>query len=181
MKVLHLKQTDFKTTAWSGGTTTELLIWPQGADYGRREFQARISSAVVALPESDFTPLEGVERYITPLEGGFTLIHPGKAPVVMAPLDTPYRFSGEEPTHCIGMATDFNLMLKGVVGEMVLSAGETPVRPGLNAFFAPESREYTLGDVGYSLDAGELLVIFAREEARIHLGSLPSLVCYIDV
>ena len=142
MKILHRKAADFATSAWSGGTTTQLLIWPEDGDYSRREFMVRISSAVVELEESDFSPLDGVLRYITPLAGGFTLTHPGKAPVIMAPLDPPYRFSGGESTHCVGRATDLNLMLKGVDGEMVSASGETAIRPGLNAFFAPVARSY---------------------------------------
>lgn len=181
MKILHWKQEHFVTSRWSGGTTTELLIWPQGADYSRREFTVRISSAAVELAESDFTPLEGVVRYITPLAGGFTLTHPGKAPIVMAPLDKPYRFSGEEATHCVGTATDFNLMLKGAEGEMTLGSGNFPIRPGLNAFFAPENREYTLVGQTYVMHADELLVVFAHTDDQIDLGKDISLACYAAI
>ena len=182
MNILHLKAQDFVTTAWSGGTTTQLLIWPEGSDYSKREFAVRISSAVVALEESDFTPLEGVQRYITPLEGGFTLTHPGKAPVEMAPLDPPYAFSGEESTHCLGKATDFNLMLKGVQGEMRLVAGKLICARGLYAFFAPEARQYTLDGQEFSMAAGELLVVFTEEASTIvDLGPEKSLACYANI
>ena len=181
MKIIHLKQGDYATSRWSGGTTTQLLIWPEGADYAPREFGVRISSAVVELEESDFTPLQGVERYITPLEGGFTLTHPGKAPVVLGPLAAPYRFSGEEPTHCVGTATDFNLMLKGVNGEMGLATGCTLIRPGLNAFYAPESRSFTVAQQVYALEAGQMLVIFADGAGEIDLGQGQTLVCYAAI
>lgn len=181
MKILHLKQADFVTSSWSGGITTQLFIWPEGADYATREFAVRISSAVVELPESDFTPLPGVLRYITPLSGGFTLTHPGKEPVEMGPLDAPYRFSGEEATHCVGSATDFNLMLKGVDGDMALGSGMFPVLPGLNAFYAPQSRVYCLNGKTYPMNAGELLVILAEAEAMVDLGQDLSLVCHAGI
>ena len=182
MEIRHLKAQDFVTTAWSGGTTTQLLIWPEGSDYAKREFMVRISSAVVALEESDFTPLPGVLRYITPLEGSFTLTHPGKAPVVMKPLAQPYRFSGEEATHCAGKATDFNLMLKGVRGEMRLAAGKLVCNRGLLAFFAPAPRQYTVGEQTFSMAAGELLVVFADGDCPVvDLGAENSLVCYADI
>ena len=181
MKIIHLKQADFSTSRWSGGTTTELLIWPEGACYATRAFQVRISSAVVELAESDFTPLAGVTRYITPLAGGFTLTHPGKEPVVMGPLAAPYRFSGEESTHCVGTATDFNLMLKGVEGEMCLAAGRTPVCPGLNAFYAPEHRRFAVDGRVFDMEAGQLLVIFADEPGSIDLGQGDCLVCRADI
>ena len=93
MRIRHLTAEDYKVSQWSGGTTTEIFIWPADASYAAREFSLRISSATVELEESDFTALPGVTRYIVPLQGGFTLTHPGKTPVVLSPLDTPYRFS----------------------------------------------------------------------------------------
>ena len=162
MKILHLTEKDYKVGLWSGGSTTELFIWPEGADYARREFTLRVSSARVDLEESDFTPLMGVTRYITPLTGGFTLTHPDCAPVVMGPLSEPYRFSGEIRTHCVGKATDFNLMLKGTDGEMTLCQDQWHLRPGFNCLYAVEDTAVTL-ESGYALKKGELLVVFAEE------------------
>ena len=180
MRILHLSEKDYKTSIWSGGTTTELFIWPQGADYAKREFTFRISSAVVELAESDFTPLPGVERWITPLQGGFTLTHPGKAPVVMGPLAEPYRFSGEEPTHCVGQATDFNLMLKGVMGQMTLCHDAAPVKPGFNCYYAPATARVWL-DREYVLSAGDLLVVFAEEMGSVKLKNTPVLACHVAI
>ena len=179
MQILHLTQKDYKTSQWSGGTTTELLIWPEGADYAKREFQVRISSATVELVESDFTPLQGVIRYITPLSGGFTLTHPGEMPVVMAPMAAPYRFSGETPTHCVGTATDFNLMLKGVEGCMQLSCETWLMQPGLNGFYATEQTRIQL-DTEHCLAAGDFLVVFAEENAQAKVCG-KGLLCYANV
>ncbi len=176
MRILHLTETDYKVGLWSGGSTTELFIWPEGADYGKREFTLRVSSARVDLEESDFTPLTGVTRYITPLSGGFTLTHPGVSPVVMGPLAQPYRFSGEIPTHCVGKATDFNLMLKGAQGEMALCHEVWQLRPGFNCLYAVEDTAVELGD-GYTLKAGELLVVFAEEACTAQV-STKAIVCF---
>lgn len=179
MRILHLTKEQYKTSTWSGGTTTELFIWPLGADYAAREFSFRVSSAAVELAESDFTPLYQVERWITPLSGGFTLTHPGKPPVKMAPLDGPYRFSGEEATHCVGQATDFNLMLKGVAGEMTIAQGEAVIKPGCNCFYAMDEAVFQL-DIAHRMAAGDLLVVFAQQEATIKLGSEPVIVCRVE-
>lgn len=179
MRILHLTPKEYKTSQWSGGTTTELLIWPEGADYAKREFQVRISSATVELTESDFTPLQGVVRYITPLSGGFSLTHPGCEPVVMVPMDAPYRFSGETPTHCVGKATDFNLMLKGVDGEMTLCCDAWWMRPGVNCLYAVADTTVTLED-GYTLRPGELLVVFADRTAEVSVSNR-ALACYANI
>lgn len=181
MKILHLTQKDFRVSQWSGGTTTELLIWPQGADYARREFQVRISSATVDLPESDFTPLPGVLRYITPLSGGFTLTHPGAEAVHMDPLDPPYRFPGDIATHCVGKATDLNLMLKGTDGEMTICREFAPIRPGLNGFYATDDGVFRLGETGYPMESGQLLVVFSQETAELEIGSGSAVVFWAQV
>lgn len=176
MRIFHLTQNDYKVGTWSGGSTTELFIWPKGADYAKREFSLRVSSARVDLPESDFTPLPGVTRYITPLTGGFTLTHPGKSPVVMFPMAEPYRFSGEIATHCVGKATDFNLMLKGAEGEMALCQDFWQLHPGFNCLYAVEDTEVSLAE-GYILKAGELLVVFADEGATAAVNK-KAIVCF---
>lgn len=179
MRVLHLTQKDYKVGLWSGGSTTELFIWPEGADYAARQFSLRVSSARVDLAESDFTPLAGVTRYITPLSGGFTLTHPGKDPVVMAPLDAPYRFSGEMPTHCVGTATDFNLMLKGVEGSMSLCESSWEIRPGFNCLYAVAETTVRL-EKRVDLQPGELLVVFAQNPAAAAITAR-ALVCYANI
>lgn len=176
MRILHLTEKDYQVGLWSGGSTTQLFIWPEEADYAKREFTLRVSSARVDLEESDFTPLTGVTRYITPLSGGFTLTHPGAEPVVMGPLAEPYRFSGEIPTHCAGKATDFNLMLKGAEGDMALCDKTWHLRPGFNCLYAYEDTAVELG-AGYILKAGELLVVFP-EEAAAAAVSAKAIVCF---
>ena len=179
MRILLLTEKDYKVGQWSGGSTTELFIWPKGADYAKREFTLRVSSARVDLEESDFTPLPGVNRYITPLSGGFTLTHPDCQPVVMGPLCTPYRFSGEIPTHCVGKATDFNLMLKGVEGEMTLCQEVWHLRPGFNCLYAVADMTVVL-TAGFTLKAGELLAVFAEKACAANI-SAKAITCFAEV
>ena len=44
-----LTKEDYVTTTWSGGTTTQLAIAPEGAVYADRDFLWRLSSAGVEL------------------------------------------------------------------------------------------------------------------------------------
>lgn len=181
MKITHLTAADFVTSRWSGGTTTELYLYPEGGSYARREFLFRISSATVDLAESDFTPLPGVERYITPLSGGFTLTHPDTAPVVLGPLAPPYRFWGDVPTHCVGVATDFNLMLQGCDGVMELHHGSAPIRPGFNGFFAAADGVFSIGAQQYQMKKGEMLTVWSEESAAVTLEASPALTCWVNV
>lgn len=181
MKIIHLHREDFKTTLWSGGRTTELFLSPPEGDYGKRDFLFRISSATVELEESDFTALDGVERYITPLDGSFVLSHPDSAPVALAPLSQPYGFSGGIPTHCIGKATDFNLMLKGCQGKMELWQDSAPVRIGFNSYYPTEDAVFKIENQSFSLKKGEMLVIFSEKDSILSGPSTKFLGCWVNV
>lgn len=124
---------DALTTVWSGGTTTELFLYPKGKTYKDRTFEARISSATVDLPKSTYTSLPGVDRFLSPLENPFTLSHPGTnlRTKHLQPFEV-YAFSGDLPTECEGTGSDFNLMVRGgMAGTMVpIRESFTPNWPG---------------------------------------------------
>lgn len=104
---------------WSGGTTTEIFIYPQHAVYGERNFIFRVSTALVELESSDFTLLPDYDRVIASLQGEMRLSN-GNDSVVIDPLTNVYSFDGADNTHCEGKAQDLNLMLrKGcTIGQM---------------------------------------------------------------
>jgi environmental stress-induced protein Ves len=181
MIVRHLSAADFRTSNWSGGTTTELYLYPANGSYAARDFLFRISSATVDLEESDFTPLPGVERHITPLQGSFVLTHPGSSPIEMPPLAAPYRFSGAIPTHCMGKAKDFNLMLKDCEGDMALHRGSAPIRAGFNGFYAVESGVFSINEQRFEMKQGDLLTVFSQEDGVLELGNAPTLTSWVKL
>ncbi len=69
------KKGDFQTSLWSGGSTTQLYIYPEDGDYKQGNFQCRISSATVEAERSDFTKLPGVKRYLSIFQGHLDLVH----------------------------------------------------------------------------------------------------------
>ena len=129
----------FKTTEWSGGTTTELFLLPEDGSYAERRFSVRISTALVELESSVFTRLDGVKRYLTPLCPGFLLIVNGKE--IELKRGEVIEFSGEDDVKCEGKGRDLNLMLKGAEGEMRIVSGSFKVEKSARAFlFAPEAQ-----------------------------------------
>lgn len=99
------------TTAWSGGTTTELWIWPPEAKYAERNFDCRISTAVVEAETSEFTDLPGYKRHLMILEGVLTLQHDAGEPFKLEPF-TVDVFDGGAKTISWGQVRDFNVMLR---------------------------------------------------------------------
>ncbi|MBQ7146819.1 MAG: HutD family protein [Lachnospiraceae bacterium] len=109
--VYYLPEDEIQISRWSGGSTTEFLIYPGGAAYAKRDFLWRISSATVETVESDFTALPDYERFITPLEGGMRLSIDGGEGIDLKAMDI-LTFGGASATHSQGICTDFNLMLR---------------------------------------------------------------------
>lgn len=116
MKIQSVSKDEFRTTDWSGGTTTEFYIYPEGSDYRERKFKARISSALVTEEQSTFTKLTDVTRYLVPLSEEITLCIRGEN-VRLSPYEV-IRFSGEDAVESYGTCQDFNLMLKNTDGMM---------------------------------------------------------------
>ncbi len=115
---------DYKTTNWSGGTTTELRIYPSGAEYTAKDFGYRISSARVDLDNSDFTKLPGVQRKLMILDGNMSISH-CYGPFQKLTYLTEHSFMGDWYTKSRGQCTDFNLMLRdGVEGSISVIKSE---------------------------------------------------------
>ena len=106
-----LRERDYVVSAWSGGTTTQLAIAPEGARYADRSFLWRVSSAGVELEESEFTALPAYWRLLATLEGEIALRHDGGEPLRLRPLEV-HGFDGAWATRSVGRCRDFNLMLR---------------------------------------------------------------------
>ncbi|MEJ6023533.1 HutD/Ves family protein [Ramlibacter sp. PS4R-6] len=110
-------------TPWrnGGGTTRELLAWPN-AD----EWTARVSVADVAAG-GPFSSYPGVARWFAVLSGeGVTLRVEGREHV-LGRESQPFSFDGASATDCAlrgGATEDFNLMLRGRDGVLERVQGQ---------------------------------------------------------
>jgi environmental stress-induced protein Ves len=109
--IRHILPSDFVVSSWSGGTTSQIAITPQNAQYAERKFLWRLSSATVNLQESDFTALPDYSRYISLLKGEMCLSHDGGKVLSLSPYEI-HMFDGGSATHSEGICVDFNLMLR---------------------------------------------------------------------
>ena len=111
MKITKIDSQLQTVSRWSGGTTTQLSICPENAQYADRDFLWRVSSAVVELPESDFTPLPDYDRILMILGGELSLCHDGGEMYTLRALEQTF-FDGASRTFSRGQVTDFNLMMR---------------------------------------------------------------------
>jgi len=109
MKLTLFKKEDFVTTAWSGGTTTQLFICPESADYQKKNFDFRISTARVETEKSTFTKLPGISRKLMILDGEINVFHENHHSKKLKRFGVD-EFEGDWETTAEGVCTDFNVM-----------------------------------------------------------------------
>jgi environmental stress-induced protein Ves len=123
-----------------GGTTRELLAWPEGAG-SRPDTRAcaradawRVRVSVAQIERSGrFSVFPGVQRWFTVLAGAGVQLRWAASSVDLAPGDEPVRFDGADAPDCalLGDPTlDLNLMLRGRGGMEPARVGEPWHAPG---------------------------------------------------
>ena len=180
LKISTLSQQHFLTTQWSGGSSTQLYIFPANASYTERNFELRISIAKVEVEESTFTALPGIHRKIMILEGEICITHEGQYSKHLKPFDVA-DFSGDWKTTSIGTCTDFNVMSTGrqeselyhLAMDAISSYKLKPKQPCKNLFLYATSGNIHLKlmNINYILEIGNLLVIENLSVSSICINS----------
>lgn len=173
LKVLSSK--NYITTKWSGGTTTQLCIYPEGAKYSERIFDWRISTAWIEEEESHFTPLPGVKRWIMPLTGELRMKFSDKE-VCLLPFEV-YQFDGGDEVVSNGKLRDFNLMLnKGWSGGMEVIPAEKFMNLSCGLYYlSPEQGDICAeltdqeGD-SFKAQAGQMIVVEEGEKVTAEMN-----------
>ncbi|MFK2825979.1 HutD family protein [Bacillus sp. B190/17] len=182
-----VRKSEQVSNEWSGGVTTQLAIYPEHADYSKRDFKWRMSSAMVEVEESVFTPLPGIWRLIMVVDGEMTLEHEGHHRIHLKPYEQD-SFSGGWTTRSAGKVRDFNLMLaEGCSGELkAMNIGEevhheelsdqhTDFLQAVHAFYCTNGHVNMVIDEKDSIELAEGdLIILNREnlEKNIHVKLL---------
>ena len=185
MEWILLEKENYVTTSWSGGTTTQLAIAPEGAVYADRDFLWRLSSAGVELEHSDFTALPDYNRLIATLKGGLDMKVGEGERFSLVPYQV-YSFDGGVPVESWGQCTDFNLMLRKGQCQGVLQALELKTGAALEwtapvpapqefsgrtlALYCGEGKAVLPGE-GMELQTGQLLLCRRAEDRPVLLES----------
>ncbi|MGV3631522.1 MAG: HutD family protein [Bacteroidota bacterium] len=130
MKIYSFSQQQTKT--WSGGTTTELFIFPPTSSYAERNFDFRISTATVETEHSLFTDLTGFSRYLVILEGEMLIRHENRYEKHLGTFDFD-TFEGSWKTESEGKVRDFNIIYRpGLAVSVLFRQGpqDIPVKTG---------------------------------------------------
>lgn len=108
MKII--KRDEFKDSKWSAGVTTEVFIYPEDASVSEKNFDFRISTATCEDEVSVYTPYNGFNRFIAPLNNDMH-IKTADNKFNLRPYEVLY-FDGDDNTESSGDIRDFNLIFK---------------------------------------------------------------------
>lgn len=112
-----IRNNEHNTSEWSGGTTTQLCIYPYDSEYKELNFKWRLSSARVDVDESVFTHLPRIKRKIMILDGELLLEHQNHYSVKLKQFEQD-AFCGDWKTKSYGKVIDFNLMMNDCEGDL---------------------------------------------------------------
>jgi environmental stress-induced protein Ves len=169
-----IKKNQCKTSKWSGGTTTELYIYPNNAMYSERTFKWRLSSARVEDEESMFTSLPGIHRIIMVIEGELRLEHKGHHDATLKAFEQD-RFSGDWTTKSFGKVIDFNLMMtkgcSGKVDVISINSGEAKDILLYNNI-GNEEKTFQTTEVFYLVEGEVEIITETYEKTKLNEGDL---------
>lgn len=176
IEFITYKKDEYKTKNWSGGTTTELGIYPKNSSYEERKFIWRLSSANVENEESDFTFLPEYDRVLIVLEGEVVLVHKETRVARLTKYEQD-RFSGGYETKSYGKITDFNLMIqkgnKGFAEAITMTKEYSLLR-------IEEVDEYSKISQGFYCAEGFCVVNVNKESYMLKEGELLIVNCNYD-
>ena len=125
MSVICVNADEVPPQPWrnGGGTTRELLCWPDATSWS-----ARVSLADVAS-DGPFSAYPGISRWFAVIEGAGVMLRFGRVTHWLEMEEEPFRFDGAAAPACQlidGPTRDLNLMLRDGQGLMC------DVAPGVN-------------------------------------------------
>jgi uncharacterized protein len=182
-KVVHVK--DAQPTPWrnGGGTTRELVAWPESAAW---QWRASVAEVAQSGPFSSFV---GVKRWFAVLDGDGVCLTINGDLHMLGNSDEPLAFDGALETTCelLGGATqDFNLMVQGgTLARMLRVSGRFEVTtntPKIIAAYAHKERaEVKIGSEIHALLPHSFGWTHADVNMAIHVQASDALLMEIDV
>ena len=171
IKCKIIRKNELAVSNWSGGSTTQLFIYPETSSYGGRDFEVRISSATVDHTPSTFTSLPGYHRVLMPLSGPLKLVFENHGELELGPFELA-EFEGEWNTVSHGLCTDIGVMLTaGWQGSLkAIGSGKHKIGSGFTAVYALEDAiKANVAGEEHTLKQGDFMLLESEGSANLEL------------
>ncbi len=179
-----------KKMTWSGGTITELFIYPENSEFENRDFIFEISTATVDVEQSNFTIFNNYNRIIMTLDNEFVVTHNDKETIALSKYE-PHTFYGGDKTISRGKVNDYNFIMNrevchGDITGMSLANGSViyprkgndPCEKKLELVYCAKGKlTFKIHDIRNVIHQGDILIIdhgiigkdyvFSNEEDQI--------------
>lgn len=180
---------EFIVHGWSGGTTSEIFLYPEGADYKDKSFEVRISSAVITIDGTPYSDFSGYTRLICPIKGSMDIHHKNHHSIKLDSFEVD-RFDGSWLTQSYGQCTDFNLLFsQNWEGEMkkVLAPAKLPLASGqYHGYFSCADKPLEINvktsrlNESIELNPNNFLLIFSDEATELEIKGEKSPLVYVN-
>jgi len=179
----RLTPADYRRMPWrnGGGTTTEILVEPEGVDVAKERFHYRVSIAEVAS-DGPFSRFDGYDRHIMLLSGaGMTLDCGRHGRIDLVTPFEPQAFSGDWEVHgalVAGAVRDFNVIVDRARASSSLAVRVLAEREGLTLAPATASVVHVISGAldqaveGDTLVADASIELVARAPARVAIARI---------
>lgn len=171
MEFKIIKKQDIQPSIWDGGETFEYFIFPKGAEYSKRNFLFRISSASIKKIPSDFTGFENFKRFLVMLDNRLEIVRNGKSETYTE--DEVFEFDSNDKIVSASPGNDFNLMVSKTVGysSVLLTRSTGEIKNEFVGCFAKTGTGIEFDRTKIILEPNDLLLIQNPEKKLFQIKS----------
>lgn len=171
MEFKIIKIQDLRPSVWDGGETFEYFIFPEGAEYSKRNFLFRISSASIKKIPSDFTRFENFKRYLVMLDNRLEIVRNGKSETYAE--DEVFEFDSNDKIVSASPGNDFNLMVSKTIGysSVLLTRSTGEIKNEFVGCFAKTEAKIEFNQTKIILEPNDLLLIHNSEKKSFQIKS----------
>ena len=171
MKIEVIRKEENIVSNWSGGSTSQLYIFPKNSTLQERDFDFRISSAIVEVEESEFTSFVGYDRLLMVLNGELEIVHENQYSKTLKQFEID-SFSGDWKTSSKGKIVDFNLILKRGIKGSFRYIDFRRDRLHFRDRSRPVPKMQSVRIIGYYVISGKMEIIVNQDHYLVSEGEL---------
>jgi environmental stress-induced protein Ves len=171
MKIEVISKEENIISNWSGGSTSQLYIFPKDSTLQERNFDFRISSAIVEVEESEFTSFAGYDRILMVLNGELEIVHENQYSKTLKQFEID-SFSGDWKTSSKGKIVDFNLILKRGIKGSLKYIDLRRDRLHCRDRSGPVPKMQSVRIIGYYVISGKMEIIVNQDHYLVSEGEL---------
>ena len=169
MNIHLLFKKNSKASIWSGGLTSEYMIYPETARYADRDFVFRISSATIEQEPSEFTKFKGYYRYLVMLDNGLD-IEVNKEKKVYEKYEI-MEFNSDDEVTSYTKGIDFNWMVSEKIShhKLKITNSNQNCNAEIMILFSLHTTVIKINEKPYNLKPYDLVVVENIKKENITL------------